>query len=153
MQLNPGKSLLEAIDRANTDLRDLSLKIHSHPELGYKEYYAHKTVTDFMAERGFHVTRHACGIETAFIAEYVHQGNDANDMTPLRSVGFCSEVRSVEDRRWLHLKAQLCVWVMTLFTHSTSRNFFLVFYRNSTMLWHLVEVVTRSFLDKDAAIT
>lgn len=92
MQLNPGKSLLEAIDKANKDLRDLSLKIHSHPELGYKEYYAHKTVTDFMAERGFHVTRHACGIETAFIAEYVNQGNSAVDSSPLRSVGFCSEV-------------------------------------------------------------
>ncbi|KAG9068980.1 hypothetical protein KI688_009870 [Linnemannia hyalina] len=91
MQLNPGKTLLEAIDKANSDLRDLSLKIHSHPELGYKEFYAHKTVTDFMAERGFHVTRHACGIETAFVAEYIHQGSNPVDPSPLRSVGFCSE--------------------------------------------------------------
>ncbi|KAF9114527.1 hypothetical protein BGX27_010584 [Mortierella sp. AM989] len=101
MQLNPTKDLLTAIDKADADLRQLSILIHDHPELGYQEHFAHKTLTDFLANEGFHVTRHACGIETAFIAEYVNQGPAPNpataaavaegDIAPMRSVGFCSE--------------------------------------------------------------
>ncbi|KAI8599609.1 hypothetical protein EDD21DRAFT_339589 [Dissophora ornata] len=93
MQVNPGKDILTAIDEADADLRRLSLLIHDHPELGYQEHFAHKTLTDYLADQGFHVTRHACGIETAFIAEYVNQGpaHAAATAGPLRSVGFCSE--------------------------------------------------------------
>ena len=92
MQHNPGKDLLAAIDAADKDLRHLSLQIHDHPELGYQEHFAHKVLTDYLANQGFHVTRHACGIETAFIAEFVHQGPpNGQDTSPMRSVGFCSE--------------------------------------------------------------
>ncbi|KAF9433288.1 hypothetical protein BGZ76_009642 [Entomortierella beljakovae] len=94
MQLNPKKDLLGAIDKADADLRHLSLQIHDHPELGYQEHFAHKVLTDFLTKEGFHVTRHACDIETAFIAEYTHQGSaplPGESITPMRSVGFCSE--------------------------------------------------------------
>ncbi|KAI1313822.1 hypothetical protein EDD11_002490 [Mortierella claussenii] len=95
MHQNPGKEALEAIEAADKDLRHLSIQIHDHPELGYQEHFAHKTLTDYLEKQGFYVTRHACHIETAFIAEYVHQGPDqdaaANAGAPLRSVGFCSE--------------------------------------------------------------
>ncbi|KAF9189567.1 hypothetical protein BGZ51_009462 [Haplosporangium sp. Z 767] len=90
MQHNPRKDLLEAIEQADADLRHLSLQIHDHPELGYEEHFAHKTLTDYLARQGFHVTRHACDIETAFIAEYVHHG-PPNSAAPMRSIGFCSE--------------------------------------------------------------
>ncbi|KAG0196455.1 hypothetical protein BGX28_010092 [Mortierella sp. GBA30] len=91
-QSNPSKDLLAAIEHADADLRHLSLQIHSHPELGYEEHFAHKTLTDYLSSQGFDVTRHACGIETAFIAEYIHHGVDAQDVSsPLPSVGFCSE--------------------------------------------------------------
>ncbi|CAO3571078.1 unnamed protein product [Mortierella alpina] len=92
MQHNPGKDLLAAIEHADTDLRHLSLQIHDHPELGYEEHFAHKTLTDYLSLLGFNVTKHACDIKTAFIAEYVHQGDGSHDASsPMRSVGFCSE--------------------------------------------------------------
>lgn len=98
MQKNPTKDILEAIEKASEDLRQLSLIIHDNPEIGYQETLAHKTLTDYLVKQGFHVTKSACGIETAFIAEYVqlggehqHQSKDLDTSAPLRSVGFCSE--------------------------------------------------------------
>ncbi|KAF9571160.1 hypothetical protein EC968_000963 [Mortierella alpina] len=92
MQHTPGKDLLAAIEHADADLRHLSLQIHDNPELGYEEHFAHKTLTDYLSLLGFTVTRHACDIKTAFIAEYVHQGDGSHDASsPMRSVGFCSE--------------------------------------------------------------
>ncbi|KAF9355086.1 hypothetical protein BGX34_010658 [Mortierella sp. NVP85] len=85
----PGKDLLAAIDAADADLRNLSLQIHDNPELGYQEHFAHKLLTDYLENQGFNVTRHACGIETAFIAECICEGDD--DSAPMRAVGFCSE--------------------------------------------------------------
>ncbi|KAF9026182.1 hypothetical protein BGZ52_007485 [Haplosporangium bisporale] len=98
MQKNPAKDLLEAIDKASEDLRKLSLTIHDNPEVGYQETLAHKILTDYLIKQGFHVTKHACGIETAFIAEYVqlggehqHQSKELDNSAPLPSIGFCSE--------------------------------------------------------------
>ncbi|KAF9210907.1 hypothetical protein BGZ59_008770 [Podila verticillata] len=98
MQKNPAKDLLEAIDKASEDLRKLSLTIHDNPEVGYQETLAHKILTDYLIKQGFHVTKHACGIETAFIAEYVqlggehqHQSKELDNSSPLPSIGFCSE--------------------------------------------------------------
>ncbi|KAF9403893.1 hypothetical protein BGZ94_004471 [Podila epigama] len=94
------KDLLEAIDQASEELRQLSLTIHDNPEVGYQETLAHKVLTEYLTQQGFQVTRHACGIKTAFIAEYIqlgvehqnHQTKEWVDTTaPLRSIGFCSE--------------------------------------------------------------
>ncbi|KAG0265474.1 hypothetical protein DFQ27_000611 [Actinomortierella ambigua] len=83
--------IAETIDRASPLLRDLSWKIHDHPELGYKEVYAHKTLTDFLESQGFQVTRHACGIETAFVADFEYLGEGDHMTDRVRSIGFCSE--------------------------------------------------------------
>ncbi|KAG9012199.1 hypothetical protein FRB94_006567 [Tulasnella sp. JGI-2019a] len=64
------ETIESCIDACNKDLRELSLKIHDHPELGYKEKYAHDTLTEFMESRGFKVTRHYLGLDTAWRAEY-----------------------------------------------------------------------------------
>ncbi len=61
-------SALAAIDAANGDLRDLSLEIHSHPELAYEEHHAHEVLTNFLEGRGFAVERAAHGLPTAFRA-------------------------------------------------------------------------------------
>ncbi len=59
------------IDSLSATLRPISLKIHDNPELNFKEFIAHKTLTDFLETRkGWKVTPSACGIATAFIAEY-----------------------------------------------------------------------------------
>ncbi|KAG8854571.1 hypothetical protein FRB96_007441 [Tulasnella sp. 330] len=79
------ETIESCIDACNKDLRELSLKIHDHPELGYKEKYAHDTLTEFMSSRGFKVTRHYLGVETAWRAEY--QFGEGG-----RTLGFNSEM-------------------------------------------------------------
>ena len=59
------------IDELSAGLRDVSLKIHDHPELAYKETFAHDTITNFMSKQaGWTVTRSAYDIKTAFVAVY-----------------------------------------------------------------------------------
>lgn len=59
------------VDTASGPLRNVSLEIHDHPELRYKETHAHDVLTRFMADQaGWTVTRSAYGIATAFVAVY-----------------------------------------------------------------------------------
>lgn len=45
--------------------------IHDNPELCYKEYIAHETLTNFMrSQEGWRVTPSAYGLETAWVAVY-----------------------------------------------------------------------------------
>ncbi|THH11307.1 hypothetical protein EW145_g733 [Phellinidium pouzarii] len=60
----------ETINSLDADLRDLSLKIHDHPETAFKEFYAHDILTEFMRSRGFSVTPHYTGLQTAWKAEW-----------------------------------------------------------------------------------
>ncbi|ORX56794.1 hypothetical protein DM01DRAFT_253439 [Hesseltinella vesiculosa] len=71
---------LAAIDK---EMRDISLKIYDLHELSMKEQKSHDLLTAFLEEKGFQVTRHAYGMDTAFTAEF---GNG-----PGRRVGVCSE--------------------------------------------------------------
>ncbi|KAH7911494.1 hypothetical protein BJ138DRAFT_1135350 [Hygrophoropsis aurantiaca] len=61
----------DAIDGLSDDLRNLSLDIHDHPELGFEEKYAHDAYTAFMASRGFVVTKHY-HLSTAWAATYTY---------------------------------------------------------------------------------
>lgn len=70
------------IDSLNGPLRSLNQAIHSHPELGYEEVFAHDTIASFLSEHGFAVTRHAHGLSTSFSAEAGAGG---------RLVVFCAE--------------------------------------------------------------
>lgn len=59
------------IESISETLRPISLKIHDNPELNFKEFIAHETLTKFMKTRkGWKVTPSAYGIETAFTAVY-----------------------------------------------------------------------------------
>jgi metal-dependent amidase/aminoacylase/carboxypeptidase family protein len=44
-------------------------QIHQNPELGYQEKLAHDNITSMLENLGFKVTRHAYGLDTAFVAE------------------------------------------------------------------------------------
>ncbi|KAF8943281.1 hypothetical protein BGZ47_005557 [Haplosporangium gracile] len=85
----------QAIDSETASLREVSLQIHSNPELGYEEVFAHKILTDYIEERGFTVTRHAYDLKTAFVAEYVSPGAKAliadGHGDKVRTIGFISE--------------------------------------------------------------
>ncbi|KAH8116555.1 hypothetical protein DFH11DRAFT_1218867 [Phellopilus nigrolimitatus] len=66
--------VMETIDKGisslDANLRDLSLKIHDHPELAFHETYAHDTLTAFMHLHGFKITPHYTGLQTAWKAEW-----------------------------------------------------------------------------------
>lgn len=57
-----------AIESADASLRNLSLDIHAHPELGFEEHHAHEALTAFLDAQGFAVERGAFGMPTAFRA-------------------------------------------------------------------------------------
>ncbi|KAJ0272995.1 hypothetical protein COL940_010112 [Colletotrichum noveboracense] len=59
------------VDSFAEDLWPVNKKIHNNPELGYKEFIAHDTLTAFMRSRpGWSVTPSAYGMETAWVAVY-----------------------------------------------------------------------------------
>ena len=68
-------------------------QIHGKPELGYEEVFAHQILTDYLEEQGFKVTRGACNIKTAFIAEYESPATIAAAAAEesVHAIGFCSE--------------------------------------------------------------
>ncbi|KAJ3101548.1 hypothetical protein HDU97_001297 [Phlyctochytrium planicorne] len=79
----------EHVDTLYETLEDISLQIHSNPELSWKEVNAHNLLTDFLEKEGFAVTRKACDIETAFVAEWRPEGLVESERTV--TVGFLSE--------------------------------------------------------------
>ncbi|KAL2840390.1 hypothetical protein BJY01DRAFT_218509 [Aspergillus pseudoustus] len=67
---NIRRQVIAAIDHEASALRELNRDIHSHPETAYEEVYAHARLSGFLEDRGFSVTRHAYGLDTAFEAEF-----------------------------------------------------------------------------------
>jgi len=60
----------EEIDRHAADLRELSLKIHDNPELGFEEKKAAAWLTEYLFNQGFEITTGICDMPTAFEARY-----------------------------------------------------------------------------------
>lgn len=61
----------ETMKRLDSKLRELSLDIHSHPEIMFKEEYAHDVLTKFMSDHGFEVEKHYT-LPTAWRATFEH---------------------------------------------------------------------------------
>ncbi|KAI0050284.1 hypothetical protein FA95DRAFT_1603641 [Auriscalpium vulgare] len=55
----------------SSKLRELSLDIHSHPELKFQEIHAHDALTNFLLNRGWDVKRHHL-LDTAWVATFEH---------------------------------------------------------------------------------
>ena len=67
------KAAEQAIDGASGDLRTLSMAIHDDPELAYEEHHTHDRLVAFMRkQKGWIVTPHAYGLDTAWEAVYEH---------------------------------------------------------------------------------
>ncbi|CAO2650294.1 Nn.00g015860.m01.CDS01 [Neocucurbitaria sp. VM-36] len=58
------------IDNYNHKLQKINNALHSHPEIGYNEHFAHETITSFMSSNGFDVKKHTYGLDTSFEVEY-----------------------------------------------------------------------------------
>ena len=63
-------SATEEIEARRQQLRDLSLKIHSSPELGFKEVKAAGWLSQYLEENGFNLERGVCELPTAFRGSY-----------------------------------------------------------------------------------
>lgn len=64
-------SISTTIDKLSPVLRPVNLAIHDDPELGYHEVHAHELLTNFFSQqKGWKVTPHAYGIDTAFVAVF-----------------------------------------------------------------------------------
>ncbi|PFH51825.1 hypothetical protein AMATHDRAFT_74704 [Amanita thiersii Skay4041] len=66
------RTVEETVDRLSPNLRELSMQIHSHPELMFIEKQAHDWLSEYMSRHGFKVTPHYLGLSTAWRAEYQH---------------------------------------------------------------------------------
>ncbi len=60
--------LFSLVQSEASSLVAMSQAIWSRPEIGFQEYFASKTLTDWLAERGFSVQLGLCGLDTAFAA-------------------------------------------------------------------------------------
>ncbi len=61
--------ILQAIDEASSDLWDLALDIHAHPEIAFQERRSAERLCAALERFGFQVDRPIAGLETAFRAE------------------------------------------------------------------------------------
>ena len=67
--LDQAKSkVTEAVDRLADDLEKISLQIHGHPELCFKEEKASGWLSDLLEKQGARVERGVGGLPTAFRA-------------------------------------------------------------------------------------
>lgn len=58
----------DAVDRRSAELVQISHDIFDHPELCFEERFAHDRLCDVLEAEGLDVTRHAAGLDTAFVA-------------------------------------------------------------------------------------
>jgi len=63
-------SVIGEVDACRQQLKELSLKIHSNPELGFSEVKASAWLAHYLEENGFTVERGICELPTAFRASY-----------------------------------------------------------------------------------
>ena len=63
-------SVTGGVDARRQQLKELSLKIHSNPELGFNEVKASAWLTHYLEENGFTVEQGICELPTAFRASY-----------------------------------------------------------------------------------
>jgi amidohydrolase len=75
MDLEAAKDrLIDEVDRRAEMLIDASHQLHSRPELGFEEHFAHELLTDLIAGEGLALERGAYGLPTAFAARAGHVG-------------------------------------------------------------------------------
>ncbi len=63
-------SVIDGIDSRRQQLSELSLKIHSNPELGFQEVKAAAWLTQYLEENGFSIKQGICELPTAFRGSY-----------------------------------------------------------------------------------
>ncbi|PIL34625.1 hypothetical protein GSI_03404 [Ganoderma sinense ZZ0214-1] len=90
------QTIEDTLQGLSPELRQLSLDIWEHPEIDFKEEYAHDRLTAFMASHGFSVTPHYLGLATSWRAEFTHRVSEKHGksqrQSPARVIGVNSEM-------------------------------------------------------------
>lgn len=68
------RTALDEVDRLGDVLVDVSHRIWERPELCFEEHHAHDLLCDVLDAHGVTATRHAYGLDTAFVAEAGTEG-------------------------------------------------------------------------------
>jgi amidohydrolase len=63
-------SIISSVDSQSQQLRELSLKIHANPELGFRETKAVTWLSEYLEGNGFRLEQGICKLATAFRASY-----------------------------------------------------------------------------------
>jgi amidohydrolase len=72
--VSPHDRAAAEVDRLAEVLVDVSHRIWEHPELCFEEHQAHDLLCDVLEAQGLTPTRHAYGLDTAFVAEAGSEG-------------------------------------------------------------------------------
>ena len=62
--------VIATLDKSRKQLIDLSLGIHSNPEIAFEEEQAATSITELLESNGFQLERGICNLPTAFKASY-----------------------------------------------------------------------------------
>lgn len=63
------EAVLKAVETLGPQVEEISLKIHSNPELCFEEKIACSTICEFLSRQGFEVEKDIAGLKTAFRAQ------------------------------------------------------------------------------------
>lgn len=56
------------LDQQSPELLKINQSLHTNPELAYKEFFAHDTISNFLEKQGFTTARKTYGLDTSFEA-------------------------------------------------------------------------------------
>jgi amidohydrolase len=82
----------QAIEAARTELVEVALDIHAHPELNYQEQHAAELLSGTLEKHGFQVERGVGGVETAFTATLPGGGGDGPTVAVLAEYDALPEI-------------------------------------------------------------
>lgn len=67
VDLEKARGLINSrLDELSPELFNVNQALHGNPELAYKEFFAHDTISDFLEKQGFTVQRKTYGLDTSF---------------------------------------------------------------------------------------
>lgn len=95
------RTIAKAVEDLSPSLRDLSVKMHDNPELGWVEFETSKLLSEYIESHGFKVTRKAYGTETGFEAVFQHSEGG-------RTIGFNSEMDALPGFNTPSSRAHAC---------------------------------------------
>ncbi|KAJ2725906.1 hypothetical protein GGI07_000951 [Coemansia sp. Benny D115] len=87
---SPASVIASTLESLRPELRTLSLAIHDNPELALQEHQACARLTEYLASKGFEVTKNVASLSTAFKATYTSPYKQGDTDSGL-NLGFCSE--------------------------------------------------------------